>query len=306
RLGGVLLDYARPALVGSSGSILGDQPYIHEDVAADFLVFRPRPGSLVRGRINKMTRKHLGCLVHERVPVSVLLPDRPWPELLPYLRMGQELICRVASVSLFRGSILRLRAHITRECLQVMLETVPVARASHEEELEEYESSYGGDSEWDEGGASEAEEDPRGPSYLDPEEDFTTGRPLPLAAEDPKTPSGRKGARRAKRKQPGEDGASSTGGGGTLGLLGSDGLDMWGRFVAADSASDCSTQLEKKKKKKKAEFVESRETSPASPARPKKKKLLNLDKDDEALLTFQNSISFLRKGKSKTGKHGQM
>ncbi|KAM7299040.1 DNA-directed RNA polymerase I subunit RPA43 isoform X2 [Ixodes scapularis] len=53
RLDGVLLDYGRPALVGSSGSILGDQPYIHEDVAADFLVFRPRPGSLVRGRINK-------------------------------------------------------------------------------------------------------------------------------------------------------------------------------------------------------------------------------------------------------------
>lgn len=72
-----------------------------------------------------------------------------------------------------------------RRSLQVMLDTVPVARASHEEELEEYESSYGGDSEWDEGGASEAEDDPRGPSYLDPEEDFTTGRPLPLAAEDP-------------------------------------------------------------------------------------------------------------------------
>lgn len=66
-----------------------------------------------------------------------------------------------------------------------MLETVPVVRASHEEELEEYESNYGGDSEWDEGGASEAEEDPQGPSYLDPEEDFTTGRPLPLAAEEP-------------------------------------------------------------------------------------------------------------------------
>lgn len=323
-MGGVLLDYGRPALVGSSGSILGDQPYIHEDVAADFLVFRPRPGSLVRGRINKMTRKHLGCLVHERVPVSVLLPDRPWPELLPYLRMGQELICRVASVSLFRGSILRLRAHVTRECLQVMLDTVPVARASHEEELEEYESSYGGDSEWDEGGASEAEDDPRGPSYLDPEEDFTTGRPLPLAAEDPKTSSGRKGAGRAKRKQPGKDGASSTGGGGTLGLLGSDGLSaadtvsMSDDSVAPqrekkkkkerikDSTSDGSTQLEKKKKKKKAKFVESRETSPASPARPRKKKLLDLDRNNEALLTFQNSISFLRKGKSKTGKHGQM
>ncbi|KAM7309713.1 DNA-directed RNA polymerase I subunit RPA43 isoform X1 [Ixodes scapularis] len=274
-----------------------------------------------------MTRKHLGCLVHERVPVSVLLPDRPWPELLPYLRMGQELICRVASVSLFRGSILRLRAHITRECLQVMLETVPVVRASHEEELEEYESNYGGDSEWDEGGASEAEEDPQGPSYLDPEEDFTTGRPLPLAAEEPKTPSGRKGAGRAKRKRPGEDGTSSTGDRGTLGLLGSDGLSaadtvsMSDDSVAPqrekkkkkkkkekikDSTSDGSTQLEKKKKKKKAELMESRETSPASPARPRKKKLLDLDRDDEALLTFQNSISFLRKGKSKTGKHGQM
>uniref|UniRef100_A0A131Y709 Uncharacterized protein n=1 Tax=Ixodes ricinus TaxID=34613 RepID=A0A131Y709_IXORI len=208
-----------------------------------------------------------------------------------------------------------------------MLETVPVARASHEDELEEYESSYGGDSEWDEGGASEAEEDPQGPSYLDPEEDFTTGRPLPLAAEDPKTPSVRKGAGRAKRKQPGDEGASSTGGGATLGLLGSDGLSaadtvsMSDDSVAPrqekkkkkkkkerikDSTSDGSTQLEKKKKKKKAELVELRETSPASPARPRKKKLLNLDKDDEALLTFQNSISFLRKGKSKTGKHSQM
>ncbi|XP_029845567.2 DNA-directed RNA polymerase I subunit RPA43 isoform X2 [Ixodes scapularis] len=264
RLDGVLLDYGRPALVGSSGSILGDQPYIHEDVAADFLVFRPRPGSLVRGRINN---------------------------------------------------------------LQVMLETVPVVRASHEEELEEYESNYGGDSEWDEGGASEAEEDPQGPSYLDPEEDFTTGRPLPLAAEEPKTPSGRKGAGRAKRKRPGEDGTSSTGDRGTLGLLGSDGLSaadtvsMSDGSVAPqrekkkkkkkkekikDSTSDGSTQLEKKKKKKKAEVMESRETSPASPARPRKKKLFDLDRDDEALLTFQNSISFLRKGKSKTGKHGQM
>lgn len=47
------------------GKIVSDQACIHFDVHADFIIFKPTVGCKLRGKVNKVAKRHVGCLVHE-------------------------------------------------------------------------------------------------------------------------------------------------------------------------------------------------------------------------------------------------
>ncbi|KAL3178153.1 hypothetical protein MRX96_038673 [Rhipicephalus microplus] len=140
RLNGVLLGYENLKFVEASGMIIDDQPFVHRDVVGDFQVFRPETGSIVRARINRMSKSHVGCLVHDWINLSILL-----------------------------------RGAITSECLKLMQDTIPLTRSSYDDELVEYESNFGDD--WNDNGGSDAEAGEQEElCYLEPEEDFSMKR----------------------------------------------------------------------------------------------------------------------------------
>nr|XP_037277509.1 DNA-directed RNA polymerase I subunit RPA43-like [Rhipicephalus microplus] len=175
RLNGVLLGYENLKFVEASGMIIDDQPFVHRDVVGDFQVFRPETGSIVRAHINRMSKSHVGCLVHDWINLSILLPPNPSPELSRYLNMGQEILCKITSVSVYRHNALRLRGAITSECLKLMQDTIPLTRSSYDDELVEYESNFGDD--WNDNGGSDAEAGEQEElCYLEPEEDFSMKR----------------------------------------------------------------------------------------------------------------------------------
>uniref|UniRef100_A0A131Z157 DNA-directed RNA polymerase I subunit RPA43 n=1 Tax=Rhipicephalus appendiculatus TaxID=34631 RepID=A0A131Z157_RHIAP len=183
RLNGVLLGYDNLKFVEASGTIIDDQPFVHQDVVGDFQVFRPETGSIVRAHINRMSKNHVGCLVHDWINLSILLPPNPTPELSRYLNMGQEILCKITSVSVYRHNALRLRGAITSECLKLMQDTIPLTRTSYDDELVEYESNFGDD--WNDNCGSDAESGAQQElSYLEPEEDFSMKRRDQLLSED--------------------------------------------------------------------------------------------------------------------------
>ncbi|CAM9600421.1 unnamed protein product [Ectocarpus fasciculatus] len=64
-LGGVLLAVSDLSFGDGAreGRIQDEMPHIHFDVRAKAQVFRPRPGHVLQGRVNKVTSTHVGMLV---------------------------------------------------------------------------------------------------------------------------------------------------------------------------------------------------------------------------------------------------
>lgn len=101
-LGGILIAYSNIHLLNRVGDILAEQPYIHFDVQADFIVFKPVVGCLLRGVVNKVGKNHVGCLVHNFFNASIRRPS----ELLndwhgKNMDVGDEFIFKVTRVSTY-------------------------------------------------------------------------------------------------------------------------------------------------------------------------------------------------------------
>jgi len=73
-LNGILMGYDKLKLKKRTGNILNDQPYIHIDIQADFYLFVPQKGVTLRGRVNKKSAGHVGCLVHDTFNASLIPP----------------------------------------------------------------------------------------------------------------------------------------------------------------------------------------------------------------------------------------
>ena len=73
-LKGVLMGYEKIRLKRKTGNIPNDNPFIHVDIQADFYLFTPKPGSELRGRVNKKSSGHVGCLVHDTFNASIAPP----------------------------------------------------------------------------------------------------------------------------------------------------------------------------------------------------------------------------------------
>lgn len=52
RLKGFVLAFRNPKLLSNLGEMLYDSPFIHIDIEADFYLFRPTVGSLLKGKVN--------------------------------------------------------------------------------------------------------------------------------------------------------------------------------------------------------------------------------------------------------------
>ncbi|XP_036423447.1 DNA-directed RNA polymerase I subunit RPA43 [Colossoma macropomum] len=79
-LKGVPLAYDHIKVLEQHGDILDDQGFIHLNIEASFVVFKPRKGEKLVGVINKIAVGHVGCLVHGCFNACVLKPAQLTPD----------------------------------------------------------------------------------------------------------------------------------------------------------------------------------------------------------------------------------
>ncbi|XP_043504502.1 DNA-directed RNA polymerase I subunit RPA43 [Polistes fuscatus] len=89
-LQGFLLAYKNPKLLTTYGDLFYDSYYIHVNIEADFYVFRPQVGNLLKGIVHKKGVNYIGVLMHKTFNVSILRPENAekWPGNM--VNIGQE------------------------------------------------------------------------------------------------------------------------------------------------------------------------------------------------------------------------
>jgi len=74
-VGAILLGWEGLRCGQTTGRLVSDSPAIHVEVTGHFYIFSPQIGSVLPATVNKMSEKHIGCLIHETFNIS-LMGDR--------------------------------------------------------------------------------------------------------------------------------------------------------------------------------------------------------------------------------------
>uniref|UniRef100_A0A3B5KGN9 DNA-directed RNA polymerase subunit n=1 Tax=Takifugu rubripes TaxID=31033 RepID=A0A3B5KGN9_TAKRU len=122
-LKGVPLAYDNIRILGQYGDIINDSGYIHMDILADFILFQPRKGQKLLGKVNKLGVSHVGCLVHgcfnASIPKPNLVPMETWRDAGP--RIGAELEFEVTALDADTVGVLLIRGRLDRTRVQELL-----------------------------------------------------------------------------------------------------------------------------------------------------------------------------------------
>ncbi|XP_034017135.1 DNA-directed RNA polymerase I subunit RPA43 [Thalassophryne amazonica] len=122
-LKGVLLAYDNIRIVGHHGDIYDDSGYIHMDVEAEFIVFQPKRGQKLLGKVNKLGVSHVGCLVHNcfnaSIPKPSLVSVDTWRDAGP--RVGAELEFEVVSLDADTAGVLLIRGRLSKNRIQELV-----------------------------------------------------------------------------------------------------------------------------------------------------------------------------------------
>ncbi|XP_072226849.1 DNA-directed RNA polymerase I subunit RPA43 [Leuresthes tenuis] len=122
-LNGVPLAYDNISIVGKHGSIFDDSGYIHMDIEAVFIVFQPKTGQKLLGKVNKLGVSHVGCLVHgcfnASLPKPNLVSMETWRDAGP--RIGTELEFEVTALDADTAGVLMIRGKLERTRVQELL-----------------------------------------------------------------------------------------------------------------------------------------------------------------------------------------
>ncbi|KAK6191579.1 hypothetical protein SNE40_003231 [Patella caerulea] len=115
-LQGVLISYSNIKLLQPLSLTHDDKPYLNFKIQADFIVFRPFDGCILKGVVNKTSPTHVGCLVHRHFNASIPRPrkyrDGTWKG--SQLEQGDEFSFKVTSVS-SNNKVLFIQGTLTDE-----------------------------------------------------------------------------------------------------------------------------------------------------------------------------------------------
>ncbi|XP_051527249.1 DNA-directed RNA polymerase I subunit RPA43 [Myxocyprinus asiaticus] len=133
-LKGVPLAYDNIKVIGQHGDIYDDQGFIHINIEASFVIFRPKKGSKLVGVINKIGVGHVGCLVHGCFNASVVKPSLLTPEQWrdSVLRFGGSLEFEVFQLDADAAGVLLIRGRLEKSRVQEL-----VAQTEQNEALKE-------------------------------------------------------------------------------------------------------------------------------------------------------------------------
>ncbi|XP_057683564.1 DNA-directed RNA polymerase I subunit RPA43 [Corythoichthys intestinalis] len=130
-LQGVPLAYDDIRIVRSYGDIFDDSGYVHMDIEANFIIFQPKKGQRLLGKVNKLAASHAGCLVHgcfnASIPKPNLVSVDTWREAGP--QIGTELEFEVIALDADSAGVLLIRGRLDRTRVQEMLATAESAES---------------------------------------------------------------------------------------------------------------------------------------------------------------------------------
>lgn len=122
-LHGVPLAYDDIRIATQHGDIYDDSGYIHMDIQANFIVFQPRKGQKLLGKVNKLGVSHVGCLVHgcfnASIPKPNLVSVETWRDAGP--RIGTEVAFKVTALDADAAGVLLIRGQLDRTGVQELM-----------------------------------------------------------------------------------------------------------------------------------------------------------------------------------------
>ncbi|XP_012686887.2 DNA-directed RNA polymerase I subunit RPA43 isoform X2 [Clupea harengus] len=120
---GVPVAYDNIKLVGQHGDIFDDQGYIHLNIEASFVVFKPNKGQKLEGVINKIGQTFVGCLVHGCFNASILKPREMTSEMWrdSGLVIGGSLEFEVVQLDADAAGVLLIRGRLHKTWYEEML-----------------------------------------------------------------------------------------------------------------------------------------------------------------------------------------
>ncbi|XP_008419983.2 DNA-directed RNA polymerase I subunit RPA43 [Poecilia reticulata] len=122
-LHGVPLAYDNIRIATQQGDIYDDSGYIHMDIEANFIVFQPKKGQKLLGKVNKLGVSHVGCLVHgcfnASIPKPNLVSVETWRDGGPSI--GTELEFKVMTLDADAAGVLLIRGQLDRTRVQELM-----------------------------------------------------------------------------------------------------------------------------------------------------------------------------------------
>ena len=120
QLRGVPLAYDHIKIVSSM--VIDDLEVFKMVIKLTFLVFRPEPGKLLNGIVNKITDSHFGCIIHTCINASIRQPERrvlseAQKETIDNITNGDMITFRIWKFDVHHGIVIVL-GDIYSECYQ--------------------------------------------------------------------------------------------------------------------------------------------------------------------------------------------
>ncbi|KAK7477176.1 hypothetical protein BaRGS_00031561 [Batillaria attramentaria] len=99
---GALIAYSHIKLLSDKGQIIDDSPFIHFKIKADFVIFQPQISSCLKGVVNKISRDHVGIVIHQYFNASVPLVQNGHKEATDWSR-GDPCVFTVTKLFMHRN-----------------------------------------------------------------------------------------------------------------------------------------------------------------------------------------------------------
>ncbi|KAH0951645.1 hypothetical protein HN011_011118 [Eciton burchellii] len=109
-LEGFILDFKEPKLFIDSGH-LDNTCLAHIHIKADFYLFQPRNGCILKGIVNKKGTDHILVLIHKLFTVTILKPYKTENWVGNSVEVGQQVRCHIKEINIwdkppfFRGAL---------------------------------------------------------------------------------------------------------------------------------------------------------------------------------------------------------
>ncbi|KAF7691369.1 DNA-directed RNA polymerase I subunit RPA43 [Silurus meridionalis] len=137
-LKGVPLAYEDIKIIGRHGDIFDDLGYIHLNIEASFVVFKPKKRQTLVGVINKIGVGHAGCLVHGCFNASVVKPTQltseQWRD--SGLKLGESLTFEVFQLDADVAGVLLIRGRLEKSRLNELLSSFDTTETGQDETME--------------------------------------------------------------------------------------------------------------------------------------------------------------------------
>lgn len=112
RTDGVLVAYNNVKVLDHVGKIFEESPYVHFNIQADYIIFKPTIGCILKGIVNKKSPRHVGCLVHNCFNASVHKPRHEGEDWVGNnLQLGEEFLFKVTNLYVHNG-VMSLRGNL--------------------------------------------------------------------------------------------------------------------------------------------------------------------------------------------------